>query len=104
MGKIIFKDEILFYFDELINTLFFEEYFSYAENAQEYVAKIDQKKKDEDLMRKFHVVTGIIKSFEKNFPIVWEDAKKKKLQLDNDGNDEVRMAPMMTIVRVVARH
>ena len=27
-------------------------------------------------MRKFHVVTGIIKSFEKNFPIVWEDAKK----------------------------
>ena len=40
MGKIIFKDEILFYFDELINTLFFEEYFSYTENAQEYVAKI----------------------------------------------------------------
>ena len=35
---------------------------------------------------------------------VWEDAKKNKLQLDNDGNDEVRMALMMTIVRVVARH
>ena len=40
MEKIIFKDEILFYFDELITTLFFEEYFSYAENAQEFVAKI----------------------------------------------------------------
>ena len=35
---------------------------------------------------------------------VWEDAKKIKFQLDNDGNDEVRMALMMTIVRVVARH
>lgn len=35
---------------------------------------------------------------------VWEDAKKIKFQVDNDGNDEVRMALMMTIVRVVARH
>ncbi|MGA9638476.1 hypothetical protein [Flavobacterium sp.] len=40
MEKIIFTEEILFYFDELINTLFVEEYFGYVENAQLYVTKI----------------------------------------------------------------
>jgi hypothetical protein len=48
----------------------------WREGLEVYVAAIEQKKKDDDLMRKFHIVTGIVKSFEKNFPIVWEDAKK----------------------------
>ena len=40
MEKIIFKEEILIYFDELIYILFLEEYFGYVENAQQYVDKI----------------------------------------------------------------
>lgn len=40
MEKIIFKEEILEYFDELVYTLFTEEYFSYPENAKHYVDKI----------------------------------------------------------------
>ncbi len=40
MEKIIFKDRVLDYFDELVYTLFKEEYFSYSENAQHYVDKI----------------------------------------------------------------
>ncbi|QKJ62550.1 hypothetical protein [Flavobacterium sp. M31R6] len=40
MEKIIFKNKVLDYFDELIYTLFEEEYFSYSENAQLYVDKI----------------------------------------------------------------
>jgi hypothetical protein len=40
LEKIIFKKEFLDYFDELVYTLFVEEYFSYAENAQHYVDKI----------------------------------------------------------------
>lgn len=40
MEKIIFKNKVLDYFDELVYTLFKEEYFSYSENAQLYVDKI----------------------------------------------------------------
>jgi hypothetical protein len=40
LGKVIFKREILDYFDELVFTLFRKEYFSYAENAKLYVDKI----------------------------------------------------------------
>ena len=40
MEKVIFKDELLFYFDELIFILFGQEYFSYEENATRYVDKI----------------------------------------------------------------
>ena len=40
MEKIIFKEEILIYFDELIYILFLEEYFGYVKNAQQYVDKI----------------------------------------------------------------
>jgi hypothetical protein len=40
LEKIIFKNEILDYFDELVYSLFEEEYFSYSENAQLYVDKI----------------------------------------------------------------
>ncbi|GGA78000.1 hypothetical protein GCM10008015_18360 [Flavobacterium palustre] len=40
MEKIIFKNNVLEYFDELVFLLFKEEYFSYAENAQLYVDKI----------------------------------------------------------------
>lgn len=40
MGKVIFKDNVLDYLDELVYTLFKEEYFSYSENAQLYVDKI----------------------------------------------------------------
>lgn len=40
MGKVIFKNKVLDYFDELVYTLFREEYFSYPENAQLYVDKI----------------------------------------------------------------
>jgi hypothetical protein len=40
LGKIIFKDKVLDYFDELIYILFKEEYFSYSENAQLYVDRI----------------------------------------------------------------
>ena len=40
MEKVIFKDELLLYFDELIFTLFVQEYFSYEENAKRYVDKI----------------------------------------------------------------
>lgn len=40
MEKIVFKNKVLDYFDELVYTLFKEEYFSYSENAQLYVDKI----------------------------------------------------------------
>lgn len=40
MEEVIFKDELLLYFDELIFTLFVREYFSYEENAKRYVDKI----------------------------------------------------------------
>ena len=40
MERVIFKDKVLDYFDELVYTLFKEEYFSYSENAQLYVNKI----------------------------------------------------------------
>ena len=40
MEKVIFKDRVLDYFDELVYVLFKEEYFSYNENAQFYVDKI----------------------------------------------------------------
>lgn len=40
MEKIIFKDHVLDYFDELVYTLFKEDYFSYPENARLYVDKI----------------------------------------------------------------
>jgi hypothetical protein len=40
LEKIIFKNNVLEYFDELVFLLFKEEYFSYAENAQLYVDKI----------------------------------------------------------------
>jgi len=38
--KVIFKSQVLDYFDELVFTLFKKEYFSYSENAKEYVDKI----------------------------------------------------------------
>jgi len=34
LEKVIFKREILDYFDELVSTLFRKEYFSYPENAK----------------------------------------------------------------------
>jgi hypothetical protein len=40
LEKIIFKNNVLDYFDELVYRLFDEEYFSYSENAQLYVGKI----------------------------------------------------------------
>ncbi|MGQ7946419.1 hypothetical protein [Flavobacterium sp. WC2509] len=40
MEKVIFKDKVLDYLDELVYVLFKEEYFSYSENAQLYVDKI----------------------------------------------------------------
>jgi hypothetical protein len=40
LEKVIFKDKVLDYLDELVFTLFKEEYFSYSENAQLYVDKI----------------------------------------------------------------
>jgi hypothetical protein len=40
LEKVIFKKEVLDYFDELVYTPFVEECFSYAENAQHYVDKI----------------------------------------------------------------
>jgi hypothetical protein len=40
LEKVIFKDNVLDYLDELVYTLFKEEYFSYSENAQLYVDKI----------------------------------------------------------------
>ena len=40
MEKVIFKDKVLDYFDELVFILFKEEYFSYSENAVLYVDKI----------------------------------------------------------------
>ncbi len=40
MEKVIFKEEILLYFDELISILFDREYFSYEKNAILYVDKI----------------------------------------------------------------
>ncbi len=40
MEKVIFKEDILLYFDELISILFDREYFSYEKNAILYVDKI----------------------------------------------------------------
>ena len=40
MEKVIFKNNVLNYLDELVFTLFKEEYFSYYENAQLYADKI----------------------------------------------------------------
>jgi hypothetical protein len=40
LEKVIFKNKVLDYLDELVYTLFKEEYFSYSENAQLYVDKI----------------------------------------------------------------
>jgi len=40
LERIIFKDKVLDYLDELVFILFKEEYFSYSENAQLYVDKI----------------------------------------------------------------
>jgi len=40
LEKVIFKGQVLDYFDELVYTLFREEYFSYPKNAQLYVDKI----------------------------------------------------------------
>ncbi|MCV9928458.1 hypothetical protein OIU83_12385 [Flavobacterium sp. LS1R49] len=40
MGKIIFEQVVLEYFDKLVFALFTEEYFSYPKSAQLYVDKI----------------------------------------------------------------
>jgi hypothetical protein len=40
LEKVIFKNKILYYLDELVYILFKEEYFTYSENAQLYVDKI----------------------------------------------------------------
>jgi hypothetical protein len=40
LEKVIFKNKVLEYFDELVFLLFKEGYFNYAENAQLYVDKI----------------------------------------------------------------
>jgi hypothetical protein len=40
LEKVIFKNKVLDYLDELVYTLFKKEYFSYSENAQLYVDKI----------------------------------------------------------------
>ncbi len=40
MEKIIFENDVLEYFDDLVFTLFKEEYFSYAESAQKYTDKV----------------------------------------------------------------
>mgnify|MGYP000857427285 CR=1 FL=1 len=40
MEKVIFKTEVLKYFDELVYTLFSKDYFSYSENALNYVDRI----------------------------------------------------------------
>ena len=40
MEKIIFENDVLEYFDDLVFTLFKEEYFGYAESAQKYTDKI----------------------------------------------------------------
>jgi hypothetical protein len=40
LEKVIFKKEVLEYFDELVYVLFSKDYFSYPENALKYVDKI----------------------------------------------------------------
>ncbi|KQB40558.1 hypothetical protein [Flavobacterium aquidurense] len=40
MEKVIFKDAVLDYFDNLVYTLFKEEYFGFEESAQNYKDKI----------------------------------------------------------------
>jgi hypothetical protein len=40
LEKVIFKNKVLDYLDELVYILFKKEYFSYSENAQRYVDKI----------------------------------------------------------------
>lgn len=42
MEKVIFKQDVLNYFDELIYVLFAKDYFSYPENVLNYVDKIVQ--------------------------------------------------------------
>ncbi len=55
-------------------------------NLSEYIDEEEQKVKEEELMRKFHVVTGIVKSFEKNFVTVWDDSKKNEFKTVVSGN------------------
>ena len=73
-----------------------EERTKWKSQLSSFVAEEAQKEKEEDLMRKFHIVTGIVKSFENNFPIVWADAKKNQFKSINlsapifkGGSDEV---------------
>lgn len=40
MEKIIFENNVLEYFDNLVYTLFKEEYFGFSESAQNYIDKI----------------------------------------------------------------
>lgn len=40
MEKVIFTNNTLYYFDQLVYTLFENDYFSYRENAHDYVDKI----------------------------------------------------------------
>lgn len=40
MEKIVFSQNVLNYFDDLISILFYEDYFSFEENAQLYVDNI----------------------------------------------------------------
>ncbi|SNR88972.1 hypothetical protein [Flavobacterium sp. ov086] len=40
MEKVIFENVVLEYFDDLVFTLFKEEYFGFAESAQNYIDKI----------------------------------------------------------------
>jgi hypothetical protein len=40
LEKVIFKNAVLEYFDNLVYTLFKEEYFGFAESAQNYTDKI----------------------------------------------------------------
>lgn len=40
MEKIIYRDDVLDYFDDLVYLLFKEEYFSYLENAENYLEKL----------------------------------------------------------------
>jgi len=40
LEKVIFKKEVLDYFDELVYVLFEKDYFSYIENAKRYVGEI----------------------------------------------------------------
>lgn len=58
-------------------------------NLTEFIDAEEQKFKEEELMRKFHVVTTIVKGFEKNFPVVWADAKKNAFKSIMKGDGKV---------------